>query len=68
MHKDKQMERCSLSLNEQSFPVIEQITEGMPGGFFIYRAYGDEGLIYANRALIRMYGCDDLEEFQRYTG
>ena len=34
--------KLSLDLSEQSLPVIEQITEGMPGGFFIYHADGNE--------------------------
>lgn len=58
----------SLLLSDETFPVIEQITMGMPGGFFIYHADGDEELIYANKALIHMYGCRDLEEFQEFTG
>jgi len=57
-----------LVLSEQTFPIIEQITEGMPGGFFIYHADGDERLIYANQALIQIYGCETLEEFQEHTG
>ena len=68
MSNHGQEEQRSLILSEQSFPIIEQITAGMPGGFFIYHADGDERLIYANRALIRMYGCESLEEFQQYTG
>lgn len=57
-----------LELNEQTFPIMEQITEGMPGGFFIYHADGDGRLIYINTALVKMYGCRDREEFQAYTG
>ena len=63
-----QKEQRSLSLSEQTFPIIEQITAGMPGGFFIYHADKDERLIYANQALIQMYGCEDLKEFQEFTG
>ena len=55
-------------LSEQIFPIIEQMTAGMPGGFFIYHAGGDEKMIYANHALVRMFGCRDLEEFKAYTG
>jgi len=66
--KYKQRDRQYLVLSEQTFPIIEQITAGMPGGFFIYHADGDEELIYANRALFRIFGCEDLEEFQKYTG
>ena len=68
MRERKKAERDSLVLSEQTFPIIEQITAGMPGGFFIYHADGDKRLIYANRALIRIYGCADLSDFQAYTG
>lgn len=68
MQKHEQTDRRSLVLSEQTFPIIEQITTGMPGGFFIYHADGDESLIYANQALIQMYDCENLEEFKEYTG
>ena len=57
-----------LMLTEQTFPIIEQITAGMPGGFFIYHADEKEELIYANRALIHLYGCETLKEFLAHTG
>lgn len=57
-----------LILSEETFPIIEQITTGMPGGFFIYHADDDEELIYANKALIEIFGCKDLEEFKQHTG
>ena len=68
MQRQEQKEQHVLSLSEQTFPIIEQITAGMPGGFFIYHADRDERLIYANQALIRIYGCESLEEFREYTG
>ena len=40
----------------------------MPGGFFIYKAEGDEELIYANDATIALFGCNDLDEFKELTG
>ena len=55
-------------LNEQSFPIIEQLGEHMPGGFFIYKADGSEELLYANKAVCRIFGCDDLEDFKAFTG
>ncbi len=67
MEQDKK-ENKMLVLSEETFPIIEQITAGMPGGFFIYYADEEEKLIYANAALIQMYGCKDLEDFKRYTG
>lgn len=57
-----------LDLNEQTLPVIEQITDGMPGGFFIYHADGNEELIYANTAMISIFGCESLEDLREYTG
>lgn len=40
----------------------------MPGGFFIYKAEGDGEIIYVNAATIRLFGCDDLDEFKAHTG
>ncbi len=68
MRRRKLDEANPLALSDKSFPIIEQITTGMPGGFFIYHADGPETLIYANQALIWMFGCKDLEEFREYTG
>ena len=45
-----------------------KIVDDMPGGFFIYRANGDEEIIFANAALVRLFGCDSLEEFRQLTG
>ena len=55
-------------LNEDTLSIIEEIGGYMPGGFFIYRADEPEELIYANRAVFRIYGCDSLEEFKALTG
>lgn len=40
-----------LPLSEQALQVIEQIGEDMPGGFFIYKATGNEEPLYANKAV-----------------
>ena len=58
----------SICFDEHTLPVIEQISEGMPGGFFIYHADGDEELIYTNGAMLRIFGCDTVEEFKELTG
>lgn len=47
---------------------IIQFMDQMPGGFFIYHADGDEQVIYANSALLRMFQCDTMEEFRELTG
>ncbi len=57
-----------LSFDEDTLPIVKQMTEGMPGGFFIYHADGDEELIYINSAVLRIFGCKTQEEFVELTG
>lgn len=40
----------------------------IPGGFLIYYAGGDEGIIHANKGLLRMFQCDTMKEFREITG
>ena len=55
-------------LNEQTMKIVEEIGRHMPGGFFIYKAAQPEELLYANRAVLRIFGCDTLDEFRELTG
>ena len=55
-------------LNQETLPVVEEIGRHMPGGFFIYKASGTEELLYANQAVLDIYGCKDQNEFIRLTG
>lgn len=55
-------------LNETTLPVIEELGEHMPGGFFIYKGAAPEELLYANKACFDIFGCDDLEDFKALTG
>jgi PAS domain S-box-containing protein len=66
--EDVQMFGEHFQLNEQTIPVVEEIGRHMPGGFFIYKAGAPEELLYANRAVIDIFGCDDLEDFKQLTG
>ncbi len=47
---------------------FKRIIDEMPGGFFIYRADESEEIIYANKALFRIFGCETEEEFKALTG
>lgn len=47
---------------------VRKFMDEMPGGFFIYRADEKEEIIYANKALLRMFQCDTMEEFRQLTG
>ncbi len=57
-----------IELNSEKLHIIEEIGRFMPGGFFIYKATGDEDILYVNRAAIEIYGCADLDEFKALTG
>lgn len=48
--------------------MLRNIVEDMPGGFFIYRAEGNEEILHVNEALLGIFGCDSLEEFTKLTG
>ncbi len=62
------MKGRNFELNEDTLSFIEEIGDHMPGGFFIYRASGQEELIYANKAVYAIYGCSGPEEFKSLTG
>lgn len=47
---------------------IKEFVDRMPGGFFAYHADGQEEIIYANQAMLRMFGCETMEEFRELTG
>ncbi|HJJ29327.1 MAG TPA: PAS domain-containing protein, partial [Methanocorpusculum sp.] len=61
-------EFSDLKIDETTLPLLETIAEGMPGGFFIYRATGDEEFIYFNTCMLKLYGCKTREEFISLTG
>ncbi|MCR5619679.1 MAG: GGDEF and EAL domain-containing protein [Lachnospiraceae bacterium] len=44
------------------------IPTGLPGGFFIYEAQGEQSILYAEPNVIRLYDCDSFEEFYEYVG
>lgn len=47
---------------------LKKLTNQMPGGFFVYRADGNEEIVYANQAMLRLFNCDTMEEFRAWTG
>lgn len=68
MNKRDHKRVLPLDLNEHTLPTIKQITDGTPGGFFIYHADGNEELIYANTAMVSIFGCDSREDFEACVG
>lgn len=67
MERTEKDMKSLLELNEETLPVIEQLTNDMPGGFFVYHADGDEEFIYINQAMLRIFGCETKEEFKALT-
>ena len=65
---DKNDNIMGLELTEQTLPIIEQLAELMPGGFFIYRADDKEELLFANSAMAELMGCGSKEELRELTG
>ncbi len=49
-------------------PALEWLAEQQPGGFFVYKADSTEELIYANKALLRIFACETLQQFKDLTG
>ena len=53
---------------EQTLQALFWFGDQIPGGFFIYQDDALQEIIYINRALLSIFGCDTLEEFKTLTG
>lgn len=60
--------KVEFELDDRSLAVLQKVADGMLEGFFIYRATSEESLLYANPAIIKMFGCDDIDDFRKLTG
>ncbi|MCR5594782.1 MAG: diguanylate cyclase [Lachnospiraceae bacterium] len=58
----------NFALTKYTMPIIRQMAEVIPGGFFIYREDSTRELIYQNRKVLEIYGCSSLDEFKDLTG
>ena len=65
---EKNAGNMSFELNAETWSLLREIGSHMPGGFFIYRAEGEEEILFANRAVFRIFGCGSEEEFRLLTG
>ncbi len=53
---------------ESSDEFFRKLVEEMPGGFFIYRADGKEEILHINKAALKIFGCENIRDFERLTG
>lgn len=56
------------SQNVRAAENMIKFLDEMPGGFFIYRSDEEEHILYANQAVLRIFGCATREEFYELTG
>lgn len=46
---------------------VGKVPTGLPGGFFIYEADGEETLLFADYNVITLFGCETFEELYEYV-
>lgn len=56
------------ALTKFTMPVVWQMSSVIPGGFFVYHEDEKRELIYANKKVLEIYGCETLDEFKELTG
>lgn len=49
-------------------PDGSRIPTGLPGGFFIYEAEGDEKIVFADENVVALYGCESFTDFIDHVG
>lgn len=64
----KKQQDESISANMETAREMINFMDEMPGGFLIYYAERDEKIIYANKALLRLFQCNSFQDFQELTG
>ncbi len=55
-------------LTKYTMPIVIQMAEVIPGGFFIYKEDEERHIIYQNRKVLDIYGCSNVDEFKELTG
>ncbi|MCR5347819.1 MAG: GGDEF and EAL domain-containing protein [Fretibacterium sp.] len=53
---------------EEMFPSAYVLTKNMPGAFLVYKATDDEEILFASEGLARLFECDSVEDFMKFTG
>ena len=58
----------SLKINKDTLPVLLALGELLPGGFFLYHAFGAQELIGFNSKIVQLFGCETDEQFRSLVG
>ncbi len=61
-------EKPDLNFTEQNVQMLFWLGDQIPGGFFIYRADDSQEIVYVNRAVLNIFGCEDERQFRVLTG
>ncbi len=48
--------------------IVGKVPTGLPGGFFIYEAEGNEQILFADYNVVALFGCETYEEFYEFVG
>ena len=56
-------------MKEDSYATLhgKYIPNGLPGGFFIYEADGEESIIFAEPNVVKLFGCENFDDFMEYV-
>jgi len=58
----EERQRAQLGFN------ISDIARGLPGSFVVYKVDTNEQILFANDDAIHLVGCDDLQDFMKFSG
>ncbi|MBO5336624.1 MAG: EAL domain-containing protein [Lachnospiraceae bacterium] len=53
---------------EQKHQNMAQVLANMSDGFFVYEATHNEKILYANPSVLKLYGCETMDEFRELVG
>ena len=54
--------------NTDSLMTLERISAHMPGALLVYRDNDAEDIIFASDEIARIFECDSVADFMRFTG
>ena len=66
--KNHELRKHENYMSKELFWKMDEISEFLPGGFFIYKADESEEIVSMNNELLKLYGCETREEFKALTG